>query len=83
MVEFWKNLYGSETDKRDYLDVVQEAFTAAKDEGDFEITLNNVQAAVKYTRNWIASGRDTVYNFWLKYLTSSHVDLARQFTAVL
>ena len=60
VVEFWKNLYSSVTDTRDCSGVVQEAFMAANDEGDLEITLTNVYIAVKCTHNWSASGRDTV-----------------------
>ena len=65
VIDFWKNLYSSEADTRDYSDVVQKVFTAANDEDEPEITLADVQTAVKCTRNWSASGRDTVYNFWL------------------
>ena len=45
--------------------------------------LADVQAVVKYIRNWSVSGRDTVYNFWLNYLTSSHLHPVRRSTAVL
>ena len=68
---------------RDCSDVVQKTFTTANDESNLEITLADVQAAVNYTCNWSASGRDTIYNFWLEYLASLHLPLARQFTVVL
>ena len=35
------------------------------------------------TRNWSACGRDTIYNFWLKYLPASHLHLARLYSTVL
>ena len=38
---------------------------------------------MKGTRNWSACGRDTVYNFWLKYLPASHLHLAQLYSAVL
>ena len=47
-----------------------------------EITLGDVQTAVKNIWKWSTSDRDIVYNFWLKYLTSSHPHLTRLFIAM-
>ena len=63
VLEFWKNLYSSKTGTWDYSNVVQKAFTAANETSDIEITLTDIQAAVKCTYKWSANGRDTVYNF--------------------
>ena len=55
----------------------------SNDESELTVSLAEVQAAVRGTRNWSACGRDTVYNFWLKYLSASHLHLAWLYSAVI
>ena len=63
--------------------MIREIFTHSNDESELTVSLAEVQAAVRGTRNWSACGRDTIYNFWLKYLPASHLYLARLYSAVL
>ena len=83
IVEFWKEVYSFTEGQRDYSETIRETFTHSNDESELTVSLAEVQAAVRGTRNWSACGRDTVYNFWLKYLPTSHLHLARLYSAVL
>ena len=82
IVEFWKGVYSSTEGHRDYSETIRETFTHSNDESELTVSLAEVQAVVRDTRNWSACGRDTVYNFWLKYLPASHLHLARLYSAV-
>ena len=83
IVEFWKGVYSSTEGQRDYSETIRETFTHSNDENELTVSLAKVQAGVRGTRNWSACGRDTVYNFWLKYLSASYLHLARLYSVVL
>ena len=37
-----------------------------------EVTWQEFKDAIKYLRNWAASGPDRIHNFFPKYITSGH-----------
>ena len=43
---------------------------------DFEITADMVKHQAKKIMNWTAPGKDGVYGYWLKHLTSLHTRIA-------
>ena len=83
IVEFWKGIYIFAEGQRDYSETIRETSTHSNDDSELTVSFAEVQAAVRGTRNWSACGRDTIYNFWLKYLPSSHLHLARLYSAIL
>ena len=83
IVEFWEGMYISPEGQWDYPETIREPFAHSNDESELTVSLAEVQAAVRGTRNLSACGRDTVYNFWLKYLPASHLHLARLYSVVL
>ena len=76
-------MYSSAEGQRDYSKTIREAFTHSNDDKELTVSLAEVQAVVRGTRNWSTYGRDTVYNFWLKYLPAPHLHLARLYSTVL
>lgn len=50
---------------------------------DHIISLADVEASVKRTRNWKAPGIDGVHNFWYKRFSSTHLRLAEFFSVIL
>lgn len=48
-----------------------------------EIGLEQIKAAIKKLSNWKTPGIDKIQNFYLKYLTSTHIFLAELFTKII
>ena len=76
-------MYSPAEGQQDYSETIRETSTHSNDDSELIVSFAEVQAAARGTCNWSACGRDTVYNFWLKYLPSSHLHLERLYLAVL
>ncbi|KAF4531352.1 hypothetical protein B566_EDAN017258 [Ephemera danica] len=50
---------------------------------DVSISLEDVRASIKKTKNWTAPGIDGIHNFWWKYFKSTHDVLATRFNEAL
>ena len=83
--QFWAEIWENKKDhnpKAPWLDTLN-IHVPNHEQNWSDITVQEIEVAVKSFGNWKSPGTDAVQNFWLKHLTSLHKDLAAAFTVLV
>ncbi|KAF4527480.1 hypothetical protein B566_EDAN014118 [Ephemera danica] len=86
LANFWSGIW-SEPKRHDenayWLRHEEDACRAIPQMSGVSISLEDVRASIKKTKNWTAPGIDSIHNFWWKYFKSTHEVLATRFNEAL
>ena len=85
VTQFWRNIWDYTKEHNHNAQWIQ---NAQKELGrntmeDVVITEKMVKKQAKKMKNWTAPGKDEVYGFWIKHLTSLHPRIAQQLNRLL
>lgn len=82
---FWENIWSlpAQHKRSKWLSEERKTTTNLRTMLTWEITLDDVQKAVRRTLNWKTPGPDKIQNFWIKQFKSTHRQLANCFTSIL
>ncbi|XP_014679347.1 PREDICTED: uncharacterized protein LOC106819214 [Priapulus caudatus] len=78
--QFWRGILEVSTDhntKATWIKQEEEAFQNVAMDVWTDITMGEVQQAIKRTHNWKSPGPDKLHNFWIKHLSALHKQLTR------
>ncbi|CAK1584157.1 unnamed protein product [Parnassius mnemosyne] len=79
-LNFWKNMWSNEVshNEGEWIRATERKFSNLANMGSISITAEDVYSITRRLHNWKSPGPDGIHNFWLKWITSSHVRLAAQ-----
>uniref|UniRef100_A0A8D8QH69 Uncharacterized protein n=1 Tax=Cacopsylla melanoneura TaxID=428564 RepID=A0A8D8QH69_9HEMI len=84
--EFWRGLWENAEEHNDTAEWIlkEENRLRTIEEMDYEtITLQEVKRSLKKAANWKSPGPDGIQNYWLKYLTCTHIHLTKAYSHII
>lgn len=86
LINYWSELYSKEKSHNKEAVWLQNEVKACQgipEMNSNEISLKDVQEAIRNTANWKSPGIDSIQNFWYKKFHSTHKFIAAQLTTIL
>ena len=86
MTKFWNDIWGKEKDFNNEAAWIrrEEERVNEVEEQEWEVKIiEELRSALTKSHKWKSPGVDKIPNFWLNYLTSSHKQMALNFTNIL